>query len=228
MRGPDRNSVALPCRSQDRPALADGGGRMTMPFVPTLFTIAFLAAASVYCTKGDAPAPAPTARMIPASGGASLAMTAPVSPTSEPPARPPAVIAFSEIYPLVADPVTTSALPAHSANAAVVAPRPPRKVATTSSIRRACPGRRCTEGTVQDHAPAEDPFQPARTASEEASPTRIPSALPFAESVVEAVVPVAREVGSRVEQISGGAGDLLRGSQAVVKGSIGVLGDRLF
>lgn len=45
--------------------MADTGGRVTMPFLPTLATVVVLAAASFLCPKGDAPAPGAAARMIP-------------------------------------------------------------------------------------------------------------------------------------------------------------------
>lgn len=208
--------------------MADTGGRVTMPFLPTLATVVVLAAASFLCPKGDVPAPGAAARMIPASGAATLAMSAPATPAAEPAPRPPAVIAFGEIFPLTADPSVTSALPAPSQTAAATqAPRPARRIA--SSVRRPCPGKRCQETAPHDAMAQDNPFRAARTASEEPStPSAVPTALPFAESVVEAVVPVAREVGARVERISGSAGDLVRGGQAVVKGSVAVLTDRLF
>lgn len=211
-----------------------------MPLLPTLFTVVVLAAASMVCTKSDAPAPSATARMIPAGGGASLAISAPLAMTdpSEPalapsPApRPPAVIAFSEAFPLAADPATTSALPAAPApTRAVSVARPSRRLASTG--RRPCAGKRCQDNPAAGNPAQESPFQAARAASEEpASGPSIPSALPFAESVVEAVVPVAREVGAgigtRVERITGRAGEWVQGGQAVVKGSVSVLTDRLF
>lgn len=208
--------------------MADTGGRVTMPFLPTLATVVVLAAASFLCPKGDAPAPSAAARMIPASGGASLAMAAPVVPAAEPVSRPPAVIAFAEMFPLTAEPSVTSAIATPSqAAAATPASRPARKVA--SSIRRPCVGKRCQDNGTREPGTQDNPFQPARTASEEpAAPALVPAALPFAESVIEAVVPVAREVGARVERISGNAGDLVRGGQAVMKGSVSVLTDRLF
>lgn len=211
--------------------MADTGGRVSMPFLPTLATVVVLAAASLLCPKQDAPTPGAAARMIPASGEASLAMIAPAVPRAEPVPRQPAVIAFAEVFPLTAEPTVTSALPAPAApsqaNAAIPSPRPARKVA--SSMRRPCPGKRCQETGAHEGPAQADPFQPARTASEEpAAPSMVPSALPFAETVVEAVVPVAREVEARVERISGNAGDLVRGGQAVVKGSVSVLADRMF
>lgn len=230
MRGPDRTSVEASCRSQDRPALADAGGRVTMPFLPTLVTVLILAAASVFCTKQQAPAPSATARMIPAAGAPSLAMTEPAAPAAAFAARPPAVIAFSEVFPLTADPATTSALPRAASTAPVQ--RPTRRLATAAG-RRSCAGRHCPDPSVPDN-----PFLPARPATDlpgaaeqQGSSAPVPSALPFAESVAEAVVPVAREVGAgigaRVERITGGAEDLVRGGQAAVKGSVSVLADRL-
>lgn len=207
--------------------MADTGGRVTMPFLPTLATVVVLAAASLLCPKGEAPAPSAAVRMIPPSGAATLAMSAPATPVAEPPLRAPAMIAFAQVFPLTVDPSVTSALPAPSQSAATQAPRPARKVA--SSLRRPCSGKRCQESGTREGPAQDNPFQPARTASEEpASPSLVPAALPFAETVVEAVVPVAREVGARVERISGNAGDLVRGGQAVVKGSVSVLADRLF
>jgi len=212
--------------------MADAGGRVTMPFLPTLVTVALLAADSVYCTKQDTPPPS-AARMIPVSGTPSLAMTEPAAPAAGPAARPPAMIAFSEVFPLTADPVTTSALPAMPAKSAGATPaqRPARRLAAAG--RRGCLGRRCQDPTVQD-----DPFNPARPSadlsggSQQRGPSApTPSALPFAESVAEAIVPVAREVGAgigmRVEQITGGATDLVRSGQSVVKGSVSVIADRL-
>ncbi|MCJ2013511.1 hypothetical protein [Methylobacterium sp. J-076] len=223
--------------------MADSGGRVSMPFLPTLVTVVILAAASVVCTKHQTPAPAVAARMLPATGAPSLAIAEPAAPASGPSAsapfaRPPAVIAFSEVFPLTADPATTSALsvaaPARTA-AVAPAPRPLRRLAAAN--RRPCPtpapGRRC-----QDAPQPDNPFLPARPASDtpgataqQSPPATVPSALPFAESVAEAVVPVAREVGAgigaRVERITGGASDLVRGGQAVVKGSVSILADRL-
>ena len=126
------------------------------------------------------------------------------------------------------EPSVTAALPAPvQAATATPAPRPARKVA--SSLRRPCAGKRCQENGAHENPALDNPFQPARTASEEpAGPSVVPAALPFAESVVEAMVPVAREVGARVERISGNASDLVRGGQAVMKGSVSVLADRLF
>ena len=208
--------------------MADTGGRMSMPFLPTLATVVVLAAASLLCPKQDVPAPSAAVRMIPAEGGASLAMTAPVMPAAAPAPHQPAAIAFAEVFPLTAEPSVTAALPAPvQAAAATPAARPARKVA--SSLRRPCAGKRCQENGAHDGPAQDNPFQPARTASEEPTgPSLVPAALPFAESVVDAVVPVAREVGARVERISGNAGDLVRGGQAVVKGSVSVLADRLF
>lgn len=213
--------------------MADAGGRVTMPFLPTLFTVALLAAASVYCTKHDAPAPAAAARMIPVAGAPSLAMTEPAAPVAGPSARPPAVVAFSEVFPLTADPATTSALPVAPNRTANAAPaqRPGRRLA--AATRRPCQSRRC-----QDSAPQEDPFVPARPAAELSggpdtgnSAASVPSALPFAETVAEAIVPAAREmgagIGARVERITGRAGDLVRGGQSVVKGSVSALADSL-
>lgn len=218
--------------------MADTGGRVTMPFLPTLVTVALLAAASVYCTKQDAPAPAAAARMIPVSGAPSLAMTEPAAPVAAPAAgpaaRPPAVIAFSEVFPLTADPATTSALsatPGRTASA-VPAQRTGRHLAAAG--RRNCQGRRCPESSAQD-----DPFAPARPPTDlSGGPERrgpsapVQFALPFAESVAEAIVPVAREVGAgigaRVERITGGASDLVHGGQSVVKGSVSTLTDSLF
>lgn len=208
--------------------MADTGGRVTMPFLPTLATVVVLAAASFLCPNGEAPSPSAAVRMIPASGEASLAMAAPIAPAAEPALRPPAVIAFAQVFPLTVEPSVTSSLPAASQSAAATpAPRPGRKVAT--SLRRPCSGRHCQESGPRENPAQDNPFQPARTASEEpAAPSLVPAALPFAETVVEAVVPVAREVGARVERISGHAGDLVRGGQAVAKGSVSVLADRLF
>jgi hypothetical protein len=205
-----------------------------MPFLPTVATVVLLATASLFCPNGQSTPPAPAARMIPAVGEATLAIAEPAAPVAEPAPRPPAVIAFSEIYPLTvapADPTTTAAIPAPSAlRAASAGPaRPSRRVAATG--RRPCAGRRCQETPAQDN-----PFAPARQGAEdptnaEATNRPVPSALPFAETVAEAVVPVAREVGAgigaRVNQITGAAGDLVRGGQSVVKGSVSILADRL-
>ena len=65
--------------------MADAGGRVTMPFLPTLVTVALLAAASVYCTKQDTPPPS-AARMVPVSGTPRRAMTAPAAPAAVSPA----------------------------------------------------------------------------------------------------------------------------------------------
>lgn len=243
MRGPDGTSAGTacksPCRTPDRPTLADAGGRVTIPFLPTLATALVLAAASVFCPTGQPNTPGPVARMIPAVGAASLAMAEPATPAPEPAPRPPAVIAFSEIYPLTlapADPVTTAAIPAMSpihaaASAPAPAARPARRLAVTG--RRPCAGKRCQD------APSDNPFAPAKPGMEERStaeaappsPSAVPSALPFAETVAEVVVPMAREVGAgigtRVNQITGSAGDLVRGGQSVVKGSVSLLADRL-
>lgn len=209
-----------------------------MPFLPTLVTVLILAAASVFCTKQQAPAPSATARMIPAAGAPSLAMTEPAAPAAAFAARPPAVIAFSEVFPLTADPATTSAVPPAAtaaptrAASGAPAPRQARRLAAAAG-RRSCAGRHCPDPSVPDN-----PFLPARPATDlpgaaeqQGSSAPVPSALPFAESVAEAVVPVAREVGAgigaRVERITGGAEDLVRGGQAAVKGSVSVLADRL-
>ncbi len=241
MRGPDGTSAGTACKSHcrapERPALADTGGRVTIPFLPTLATALVLAAASVFCPNGQPNTPGPAARMIPAVGAASLAMAEPATPAPEPAPRPPAVIAFSEIYPLTvapADPVTTAAIPSAvhaAASAPAPAMRPARRLAVTG--RRPCAGKRCQD------APSDNPFAPAKQGMEERStaeaatpsPSAVPSALPFAETVAEAVVPMAREVGAgigaRVNQITGSAGDLVRGGQSVVKGSVSLLADRL-
>jgi hypothetical protein len=234
MRGPDGTPAGLTCRSPDRPALADTGGRVTMPFLPTLVTVVLLATASVFCPNGQSNTTGPAARMIPASGGASLAMAEPATPAAEPAPRAPAVVAFSEVYPLTAipaDPATTSALPApppvHAA-AAAPAPAPamrsPRRLAVTG--RRPCVGKRC---------PDTNPFAAARQGAEEpataeaaAPPSPVPAALPFTDRVAEVVAPVAREVKTRVSELTGTAGDLVRGGQSVVSGSAMVLADRLF
>ncbi len=150
------------------------------------------------------------------------------------------MIAFSEIYPLtggLTDPATTAAIPAPASRSAAAMPAPsarPRRLAATG--RRPCAGRRCADNPGQDTAPLSDPFAPAKAATEASSTAQatgwpVPSALPFAETVAEAVMPVAREVGAgigtRVNQITGTAGDLVRGGQSVVKGSVSLLADRL-
>jgi hypothetical protein len=204
-----------------------------MPFLPTLATVVVLATASLFCPNGKAPSPGAAARMIPASGGASMAMAEPVAPAAEPAPRLPAVVAFGEVYPLTAsvDPATTSALPAPARAASNAPAKPLRRLAVTG--RRPCVGRHCQDGQT-----AANPFAPAKpgldqpATAEVAPASPVPSALPFTETVAEAVMPVAREVGAgigaRVNQITGTAGDLMRGGQSVVKGSVTVLADRLF
>lgn len=205
-----------------------------MPFLPTLATVVVLATASLFCPNGKAPAPGAAARMIPASGEASMAMAEPVAPAAEPAPRLPAVIAFGEVFPLAAsvDPATTSALPAPARAASNAPAKPLRRLAATG--RRSCVGRHCQDGQTA----AANPFAPAKpgldqpATAEVAPASPVPSALPFTETVAEAVMPVAREVGAglgaRVNQITGTAGDLMRGGQSVVKGSVTILADRLF
>jgi hypothetical protein len=230
MRGPDGNVAGLTCRSPDRPALADTGGRVTMPFLPTLATVALLAAASIFCPGERSPEPGHAARMIPASGGASLALAEPATPAAEAAPRLPAAVAFAEVYPLTAapaDPATTSALPASSVHTATATPaplaRPPRRLAATG--RRSCLGKRCQDNPF---APAKPGIEEPATAEAAAPPSPVPSALPFTDRVAEAVAPMAQEVGSRVSALTGTAGDLMRGGQSVVRGSALVLADRLF
>ncbi len=248
MRGPDGTSARTACKSPfsspERPALSDTGGRVTIPFLPTLAMAGVLAVASIFCPNGSSAPPGPAARMIPSAGQASLAMAEPATPAPEPAPRPPAVIAFSEIYPLtggLTEPVTTAsipaAIPAPASRSAAAGPAPsarPRRLAVTG--RRPCAGRRCGDNPAQDTAPLSDPFAPAKPSAEDSSTAQatgspVPSALPFAETVAEAVMPVAREVrariGTRVDQITGTAGDLVRGGQSVVKGSVSLLADRL-
>ena len=229
MRGPDGTPAGLTCRSSDRPALADTGGRVTMPFLPTLVTVVLLATASVFCPNGQSPAPGPAARMIPISGGASLSMAEPATPAAEPAPRAPAVVAFSEVYPLTAipaDPATTSALPTPPVRAAAAAPatRAPRRLAATG--RRSCAGKRCQD--TNPFAAAKPGIEEPATAEAAVPPSPVPSALPFTDRVAEVVAPVAREVGTRVSELTGTAGDLVRGGQSVVRGSAMVLADRLF
>jgi hypothetical protein len=205
-----------------------------MPFLPTLATVVLLATASIFCPTQQTPAPPAAARMVPASGPASLAMAEPALPLPEPAPRLPAVVAFSEVFPLSAalDPVTTAAVPAPAAGMRT-ASRPTRRVANAAPVRRPCIGRRCQETTAP-----ETPFGPAKPglglagAAEVAAPARpVPGALPFAESVAEAVLPVAREVGAdvgaRVERVTGGAVELVRDGRSAVTGAVTGLTDRL-
>ncbi len=57
MRGPDGTSARTTCKSPDRPALADAGGRVTIPFLPTLAMAGVLAVASVFCPNGSSAPP---------------------------------------------------------------------------------------------------------------------------------------------------------------------------
>jgi hypothetical protein len=234
MRGPDRAPGATTsCLTPERPALADTGGRVTMPFLPTLATVVLLATASLFCPNSQTPAPTAAARMIPASGPASLAMAEPALPLAEPAPRTPAIVAFSDVYPLTIalDPATTAAISAPIV-ATRLAARPSRRVATAAPGRRPCAGRRCQE------APAPDvPFSPAKPGlglagtAEATSAKPVPGALPFAESVAEAILPVAREVGAdvgaRVERVTGGAVDLMRDGRSVVTGAVSGVTDHL-
>ncbi len=245
----------MSCRSSDRSALADTGGRMSMPFLPTLATVVVLAAASVFCPKGQAPSPGAAARMIPATGAPSLAMAEPVAPAPERVPRLPAVVAFGELYPLTvlpAEPTTTAAIPAPAAPAtrAASAARPQRRLTATG--RRSCTGHHCPDNPLAAAKSSVDsPFAAAKPSANPATETAeadtpasvspsspVPSALPFTDTVAEAVVPVARKVGAglgaqieglgaRVDQITGTAGDLVRGGRSVVKGSVAALTDSL-
>jgi hypothetical protein len=205
-----------------------------MPFLPTLATVVLLATASLFCPSSQTPAPTAATRMVPASGPASLAMAEPALPLAEPAPRPPAIIAFSDVFPLTVafDPATTAAIAAPAAGTRTAA-RPSRRIATAAAGRRPCTGRRC-----QDTPAPETPFGPAKPglglagAADEAPPAgRVPGALPFAESVAEAFLPVARDVGAnvgaRVERVTGEAVELVRDGRSAVTGAVTGLADRM-
>ncbi len=207
MRGPDRvRGGTTSCLTPERPALADSGGRVTMPFLPTLATVVLLATASLFCPSSQTPAPTAATRMVPASGPASLAMAEPALPLAEPAPRPPAIIAFSDVSPDRG--LRSGDHRGHRGPGGRDAHRRPAEPPDRDGRRRSASLHRAP---LPGHTRAGDPFGPAKPglglagAADEAPPAgRVPGALPFAESVAEAFLPVAGTSGPMSAPASSG------------------------
>jgi hypothetical protein len=189
-------------RRPDPLALTDAvAGRVSMPFLPTLVVVTILGIASIYCPSSQPTNPeVRAAANVPAAPSATaFAKAAPVSI----PVRRPASLAFAEAYPLIT-PSATHPAPARPALAARQNPH------LAVAGRHPCPGRRCPETPLR----VSDPLAPGRAEAAESEEAGLlpPSALPFAASVVEQLVPAARALGD--------AASLMRDGAAAMQGSV--------
>ena len=188
-----------------------------MPFLPTLAVVAILGVASVYCPSSKPAQTAPGAGLAqtdplttqslapaPISAAPSPTAFARTAPTAAPSGRLPASLAFAEAYPLDGSAPKTVVPAPHVGTPSRLTPR------LAVANRRACPGRRCPAAAPR----GADPLAAAH--AEAAEPVGDDSvaqtALPFAETVAESLVPAARIVGE--------AAELVRGSAATVQGAV--------